>query len=293
MGLSWCKMASNLDSHPKIRRAGRSGREVFLFVLRQNAEPGNPVPGRLPIDRLEPWYLADQLMMPESDAVTGVTRAVEAGLLLLDGHSYLIVGWEAEWSKELEDRRDATRERVAKYREARDERLKKAVTERYAALPNVTDVTGTESTPRREEKRREETRGEEKRTKSRGSAAPRALDPESVRLSHRLGVRISAANPRSKIARLSAGERSRAEAVWAKDIDALLRIDKIPSAEIESMIEWCTVDGFWSANILSGKSLRSKYDTMLAQRERPAKAQAAKPRTAFEQLLDIANGATT
>ncbi len=156
MGLSWCKMASNLDSHPKVRRAGRNGREVFLFVLRQNAEPGNPVPGRLPIDRLEPWYLADQLMMPESDAVTGVTRAVEAGLLELDGHSYVIVGWEAEWSKELEDRREGNRARQAKYREVRDERLKKPVTECDTALPGVTNETVTLNVPRREEKRREE-----------------------------------------------------------------------------------------------------------------------------------------
>lgn len=99
MATSWCKVASNLDSHPKIRRAGRNGREVFLFALRRNAEPNNPIPGRLPIDQLEPWYLADQLQMPECDAVTGVTAAVTAGLLKLDGNSYIIVGWEEDWSK--------------------------------------------------------------------------------------------------------------------------------------------------------------------------------------------------
>lgn len=45
MAESWCKVASDLDSDPKIRRAGRLGREVFLFVLRRNARPGNPIPG--------------------------------------------------------------------------------------------------------------------------------------------------------------------------------------------------------------------------------------------------------
>lgn len=163
MGLSWCKVASNLDSHPKIRRAGRNGREVFLFALRRNAEPGNAIDGRLPIDQLEPWYLADQLQMPESEAVTGVTRAMEAGLLALDGLSYVIVGWEAEWSKELEDRRDGNRARQAKYREERDERLRNPVTNRDTALPSVTNESVTPNVPRRDEKRLDETRGEEKR----------------------------------------------------------------------------------------------------------------------------------
>jgi hypothetical protein len=99
MAAHWCKVASNLDSHPKIRRAGRLGREVFLFALRRNAEPGNPVPGRLPADELEPWYVADQLQMTETEAITGVTAAIAAGLLAKDGNSYLIVSWKDGWGK--------------------------------------------------------------------------------------------------------------------------------------------------------------------------------------------------
>ena len=38
MSRSWCKVSASLDSHPKIRRAGNLGRQVFEFALRRNAE---------------------------------------------------------------------------------------------------------------------------------------------------------------------------------------------------------------------------------------------------------------
>jgi len=100
MAAHWCKVASNLDTHPKIRKAGRLGREVFLFALRRNAEPGNPVAGRIPADELEPWYVADLLQMSCDEAVTGVTAAVTAGLLVKDGASYVIVSWKDGWGKD-------------------------------------------------------------------------------------------------------------------------------------------------------------------------------------------------
>jgi uncharacterized phage protein (TIGR02220 family) len=122
VALSWCKVASNLDTHPKVRKAGRNGREVFLFALRRNAEPGNPIPGRIPKDELEPCYLADLLQMPECDAVTGVTAAVTAGLLALEGDSYAIVSWKDGWGKD----NGTGAERTARYRE--NKKLQAAVT---------------------------------------------------------------------------------------------------------------------------------------------------------------------
>lgn len=147
MALSWCKVASNLDSHPKVRRAGRNGREVFLFALRRNAEPGNPVPGRLPKDELEPWYIADQLQMPESEAVTGVTAAVTAGLIAQDGESWVIVGFDVDWGKSATPGKD----RTAKWRE--NKKLEKSVT--GVTSPNVTQRHG-DGCDALEEKRREE-----------------------------------------------------------------------------------------------------------------------------------------
>lgn len=143
---SWCKVASNLDSHPKIRKAGRYGREVFLFALRRNAEPDNPVPGRLPAAILEPWFIADQLMMPESEAVTGVTACVTAGLLLQDGESWLIDGWDDDWGK----RPLSVGERVSKHRESKKKSdlvtsgNANAVTDRSSNGCNALDQTRSE-----------------------------------------------------------------------------------------------------------------------------------------------------
>ena len=159
---SWCKVASNLDSHPRIRRAGRNGREVFLFALRRNAEPDNPVPGRVPAVMLEPWYLADQLMMPEAEAVTGVTSAVTAGLLVQDGDQFAIVGWESDWGKTTA----TAAERTAKWRESK----KRDVTCDAVTSPKVTDVT-RDVRDALEEKREEEKRLEEKRSASKTRAS--------------------------------------------------------------------------------------------------------------------------
>ncbi len=145
MAVSWCKVASNLDSHPKIRKAGRNGREVFLFALRRNAEPGNLESGFLPLDQMEPWYLADQLMMDECDARDGLDRCVTAGLIKVHLDRYTIVGWESEWSKERED----GRKRTAKWRE--NKRLRDDVTSRD--VTECHNVTGDLEETRLEEKR--------------------------------------------------------------------------------------------------------------------------------------------
>lgn len=154
MAVSWCKVASNLDTHPKIRKAGRNGREVFLFALRRNAEPGNPIPGQVPAAELEPWYLADLLQMPECDAVTGVTAAVTAGLLRLEGNAYVICSWSEGWGKD----NGTGAGRTARWRE--NKKMQAAVT--GVTSPNVT-VTGGDGgdieEKRREEKKRAEVSG--------------------------------------------------------------------------------------------------------------------------------------
>lgn len=129
----WCKISSSLDNHPKIRRAGRLGREVFLFALRRNADPDNPTPGLLPAAVMEPWFIADQLMMSESEASRGVTDAVTAGLLDREGHAWRICGWNEDWGK----RPQTDAERSAKYRS--NQRTKHQLSDSTA--PPDTDIT--------------------------------------------------------------------------------------------------------------------------------------------------------
>jgi len=54
---------------------------------------------------------------------------------------------------------------------------------------------------------------------------------------------------------------------WAKDIDLAMRIDGRTTQQLVDCIKWIYSDkgSFWQKNILSGKKLREKFDTMNMQ----------------------------
>lgn len=55
---------------------------------------------------------------------------------------------------------------------------------------------------------------------------------------------------------------------WIDDVDKAIRIDKRSKAELIGCIDWIYTNpkgAFWMPNILSGKKLREKFDTMEAQ----------------------------
>jgi len=173
---SWCKVASNLDSHPKIRRGGANCREVFLFALRRNAEPNNPSPGTLPAAVLEPWFIADQLMRTESEAAEGLSRAVTVGLLKQNGESWEIVGWGDEWGRGP----TTGRERTAKWR--KNKSPKRVVTRRDDAVTQSDDVRhGDIEETRGEERRLEEKRREEEEDSDTLSAVGSQPDSSGLR----------------------------------------------------------------------------------------------------------------
>lgn len=150
---AWAKIAVDLDSNPKIRKAGRNGREVFLFVIRRNA--ALDLGGRVPAMHVDAWYLADQLMMSESEALSGLSRCVQAGLLREVDGFFVIVGWNDEWAK-----RPLT--------EAERKQRQRAKTETSPGESgHVTEVSGQESDSPEchgsEERRVEEIRVEESR----------------------------------------------------------------------------------------------------------------------------------
>ncbi|EPH66151.1 phage replisome organizer protein [Enterococcus faecium 13.SD.W.09] len=55
---------------------------------------------------------------------------------------------------------------------------------------------------------------------------------------------------------------------WADDIRKMIEIDKRTEDQVRRMISWSQKHSFWSANILSARKLREKYDTMAAQAKR-------------------------
>ncbi len=160
MAQSWCKVSAQLDSNPKVRRAGNLGRQVFEFALRRNAELD--AGGVIPRSHMDPWYLADVLMMSgQSDAESGLSRAVQAGLLVETETGYAISGWDDDWGKKP-------------LTEAQRKRIQRAKSRNDAPSQKCPDINGTKpdgpECHAREEKRKEE---------KRESSLPRAI-PQSV-----------------------------------------------------------------------------------------------------------------
>lgn len=57
---------------------------------------------------------------------------------------------------------------------------------------------------------------------------------------------------------------------WASEIRLIREADGRSSAEIRSLFEWANRHNFWQSNIRSPGKLREKWDTLEAQRSRPA-----------------------
>lgn len=173
---SWCKVSTSLDSHPKIRKAGNLGRQVFEFCLRRNAELDRG--GSIPDDHLEPGYLGQLLMVSAKEAEQGVSRCVTAGLLVRDMRNYVITGWDEEWGKRPLTDSERKRNQRARERDSTD-------------VTKCHEVNVTESDSHECHAEREEIRGEERERltlsvqeepagpaeKPQRSAPRRALDP--------------------------------------------------------------------------------------------------------------------
>lgn len=259
MTISWCKVASNLDTHPKVRRAGRLGREIFLFALRRNAEPGNPIPGRIPKDELDPDYVADLLQMPRDEAVTGVTCAVTAGLLVEEGAWYLIASWKDGWGKA----KSSGAERTAKWRENK----------RVTVATSRGDTGDTRDSA--------EGHGDGRDTdKKRGEEINKSPDKRDASLSLLLILKIIGNHPRHALSRLSESEKEKKVRKWADHVRLMREVDGHTEDEIKTVINWCQADVFWKANIQSTETLRRQWDTLVAQMARTGAA----PKPAVRQI---------
>lgn len=132
----FCQVDAHLDTNPKIRKAGRDGRDIFEFLLRRVAI--GRTNGTVPLKYVEPWYLADQLMMSEPEAINGIERARTARLIDIDHVIGVvrIVGWSEEWGRKPKD--GATRTREYRLRQA----AVTDVTSRDGVSSQVTDDSG-------------------------------------------------------------------------------------------------------------------------------------------------------
>ncbi len=98
---------------------------------------------------------------------------------------------------------------------------------------------------------------------------------------------IRKSNPESRMHSYSASEKEATLQRWAIDIDLLLHKDLRKRSMIEAVIKFSTHDDFWKGNILSGKKLREKWDTLVHQmsRKTPKDAEQSAPTDAAGRQL--------
>ncbi len=91
------------------------------------------------------------------------------------------------------------------------------------------------------------------------------VNPDALRLAKILFSEIIKENPKSRLLNQNNGTKQKTIAGWAKDIEKLIRLDCQEPSTIGEVILFATHDNFWGANILSGKKLRDKWDTLTKQ----------------------------
>lgn len=98
MSTTWyAKIDCNFHSNRKNRKAGRLGREVFLFVLCINAQKG--ALGEIAEKDIELEYLAEQLQMSLDEAREGIAKCVAADLMSIENGIVRINGWNDDYAK--------------------------------------------------------------------------------------------------------------------------------------------------------------------------------------------------
>ncbi len=227
MARSWCKVSAALDSHPRIRRAGNLGRQVFEFALRRNAELDRN--GVIPAEHLDPSYLADVLMFSEQDAVTGLSGCVRTGLLASDGDQYVICGWDDAWGKY--PMTEAERKRISRAR------YRNNTTSEKCPDTIVTESDGPEC-HRSDQIRSEEIRGEEIRL----GAPPAAPTPKPARARKPPAARM----PENWAPRPQ--ERAKAENLGLVADQELERFKDHHSAKGSVFVDWDAAFRTWLGN---------------------------------------------
>lgn len=194
------------------------------------------------------------------------------------------------------DRTQEDYERIAPEREkARARYIRKATSGEKSTFSGEKSETSGEVLYRGEESRGEEKRGEEKREEKEKTSvagqnprpAPVSDEPDSIfpeddedpgpevdpppdtKDALDLSLLLLAEHRKTDPKFLAAKDDRKTAARWAEDVEKLIRIDGRPEAEIREVILWVKTPGnFWLPNIESGKKLREKYPTLLAQMQR-------------------------
>lgn len=228
---TFAKVAAGLDSNRKIRKAGRDGRDVFLWVLRQCALRDSD--GSIPAEDVTDFeFVAEQLMCSVDQAKDGLSRACAAKLLEVVDGECCVVGWDTEWGR----RPLSNTERQRRFRGKRNDSASDGdcapsdvTTAPLRVTDNVTSNAG------------EERRGEEKRERAplRQPASPVAPPSDSFRLEPDQAPAPRA--PRPPKARRSALPDSWEPKPELRELAASLGVNL--EAEVAKLRDWARAEG--------------------------------------------------
>lgn len=114
----WCRVASDFHTDPKIIRAGRMGREVFLFLLLKRGDLHREVPNpTIPDEWIDPVVLSQLLQADPDECAQGVEDAIDAGLIGHDGVVVEIRGFTENWYPQT------SRDRTRRWRQRKGQRV--------------------------------------------------------------------------------------------------------------------------------------------------------------------------
>ena len=117
--------------------------------------------------------------------------------------------------------------------------------------------------------------------------ATEVVSDESARLAELLFSEIIKENSKSRLANQNTATKEKTITVWALDIEKLIGIDKQEPSTVEEVIFFATHDDFWGANILSGKKLREKWDTLTMKMKQKGHKNGNTKSSGIEPFSDI------
>ncbi len=113
------------------------------------------------------------------------------------------------------------------------------------------------------------------------------VNADALRLGDLLFSEIIKENPKSRLANQNTAAKEKTITGWARDIEKLILKDKQEPSTVEEVIFFATHDDFWGANILSGKKLREKWDTLTMKMKQKGQKNGFTKPTGIEPFSDI------
>jgi hypothetical protein len=146
------------------------------------------------------------------------------------------------------------------FRESKNRDLHNLRQKRYRERKGEQPASDAEVTPIEAIEATEATEANKRKQYAASAASLSIPSVEAYQLSEKLRKAIQVRDPNAKAALLPD------LTPWARDIDKLINIDKRKIEDVLAVIEWCQKpECFWGPNILSGRKLRDKFDTMFGQ----------------------------